>query len=158
MNYNIKQKLKNIMQKKISYYYSYKYFHTPTGNQLNNKLYELHTQNFQCNEKDFLDLFKHNNINFYVLQNLIKDYISYCPKYVQTVKIVHKKELILVITVEGPNVRYEFDLTYLNDDLMKAYDAKYILSVIDVFTWKAIIYKHNSKKSENILIIYLNIV
>jgi len=42
-------------------------------------------------------------------------------------------------------------LTYLNDDLEAAYGVKYILSIIDAFSRKAMIYKLNSKKSEIIL-------
>ena len=42
-------------------------------------------------------------------------------------------------------------MTYLNDDLEAAYGVKYILSIIDAFSRKAMIYKLNSKKSEIIL-------
>ena len=41
-----KTKIKEYNSKTNSYNYSYQYFHVPTINELNNKLYELHTQNF----------------------------------------------------------------------------------------------------------------
>ena len=39
----------------------------------------------------------------------------------------------------------------MNDDLEKAYGVKIILGIIDVFSRKAMIYKHDNKKSEFLL-------
>ena len=66
-------------------------------------------------------------------------------------RTVHRKEPIHSINVNGPNVRYEFDLTFLNEDLANAYDVKILLRIIDVFSRKAMIYKENDKKADNIL-------
>ena len=66
------------------------------------------------------------------------------------------------ITVNGLNQRYEFGLTYLNYDLVEAYDAKYLLGIIDIFSRKAMIYKHKNKDFEpilqNIIELCLNII
>ena len=146
-----KTKIKIFINKSNSYNISYDYLHVPTVKELNNYLYEFHCNNFHCNEKDLIQIFKDNKINFYGLQSLIQEYVYKCPVCTQNTKTVHREEPVKAISVEGPNQRYEFDLTYLNDDLESAYGVKYILSVIDVFSRKAMIYKHNSKTSENIL-------
>ena len=39
----------------------------------------------------------------------------------------------------------------MNNDLAKAYGVKMILSIIDAFSRKAMIYKANYKKSENLI-------
>ena len=69
----------------------------------------------------------------------------------QTIRTVHRSEPVHAISVNGPNVRYEFDLTFLNEDLANAYDLKIILGIIDVFSRKAMIYKEKDKKADNIL-------
>ena len=45
---------------------------------------------------------------------------------VQNMKTVHRNEPVKPINVDGPNKRYEFDLTNLNDDLKEAYSVKYL--------------------------------
>jgi len=55
------------------------------------------------------------------------------------------------ITVDGPDVRYQFDISYLNDDLQKAFGIKYILTIIDVFSRKGMIYGLHNKEAKNIL-------
>ena len=40
-------------------------------------------------------------------------------------------------------------MTYINADLQPAYGIKYILSIIDEFDRKGMIYGHNSKDSDN---------
>ena len=120
----------------------------PTVNELNEKLYEYHALKFHCNYKDVQELFKQNNIGYYGLNSLIEEYISNCPVCVQSSRTIHRIDPVKSINVDGPNVRYEFDLTYLNNDLSKAYGVKMILSIIDVFSRKAMIYGVNNKKSE----------
>ena len=63
----------------------------------------------------------------------------------------HRTDPVKSINVNGPNIRYEFDLSYLNNDLAKAFGVKMILSVIDVFSRKAMIYKANDKKPDNLI-------
>ena len=54
--------------------------------------------------------------------------------------------------MEGPDVRCQFDISYLNDDLQKAFGIKYILSIIDVFSRKGgMIYGLHNKEANNIL-------
>ena len=58
---------------------------------------------------------------------------------VQSSRNIHRRDLVNSINVNGPNIRYEFDLTYLNKDLANVFGVKMILSVLDVFSSKAII-------------------
>ena len=48
---------------------------------------------------------------------------------IQMIKIARRLELCKAINVNGPGQRYEFDLTYLNDDLAEAFDVKYLLGI-----------------------------
>ena len=123
----------------------------PTVSELNEKLYEYHAEHFHCNYKDVQDLFKQNKIGFYGLNSLIEEYVSNCPVCVQSSRTIHRTDQVKSINVNGPNIRYEFDLTYLNNDLAEAFGVKMILSVIDVFSRKAMIYKANDKKSDNLI-------
>jgi len=81
-----------------------------------------------------------HKIGFYGITNLIEDYVSNCPVCVQTTKIIHRTEPVKSLSVNGPNYRYEFDLTFLNNDMATAYNVKIILGIIDVFSRKAMIY------------------
>lgn len=123
----------------------------PTVAELNEKLYEYHAEHFHCNYKDVQDLFKQNNIGYYGLNSLIEEYVSNCPVCVQSSRTVHRTDPVKSININGPNIRYEFDLSYLNNDLAKAFGVKMILSVIDVFSRKAMIYKANDKKPDNLI-------
>lgn len=55
------------------------------------------------------------------------------------------------IEVEGPDSRYAFDITYLNEDMSKAFGIKYILFILDCFSRKANIYGTNTKNAEILL-------
>ena len=66
--------------------------------------------------------------------------MSNCPVCVQSSRTLHRVDPVKAISVDDPNIRYEFDLTYLNEDLSKAYGVKYLLGIIDVFSRKAMIY------------------
>ena len=123
----------------------------PTVKELNLKLYEYHCENFHCNYKDVQKKFIDNNIGFYGLNSLIEEYVSNCPVCVQNSKTVHRMDPVKAINVDGPNQRYEFDLTYLNKDLADAYGVKMLLSIIDAFSRKAMIYKANDKKADNLI-------
>lgn len=52
------------------------------------------------------------------------------------------------IIVNGPDIRYEFDIAYLNEDMQKAFGIKYLLTIIDVFSRKAMIYGTNKKNQK----------
>ena len=117
----------------------------PTISKLNEKLYEYHALNFHCNYKDVQDLFKTNKIGYYGINSLIEEYVNNYPLCVQSSRTIHRTDPVKNINIDGPNIRYEFDLTYLNNDLAKAYEVKMILSIIDVFSRKAMIYKANDK-------------
>jgi len=47
-----------------------------------------------------------------------------------------------------------FDITYLNSDMSESLGIKYILSIMDCFSRKAMIYGTNTKKS-NVLLNYI---
>lgn len=123
----------------------------PTVSELNEKLYEYHAENFPCNYRDVQDLFKKNNIGFYGLNNLIEEYVSNCPVCIQSSRTIHRTNPVKFINVNGPNISYKFDLTYLNNDLASAFGVKIILSVIDVFSRKAMIYRANDKITDNLI-------
>ena len=91
------------------------------------------------------------NIEYYGFNSLFEEYISNCPLCIQSSRTIHRIDPVKSINVDVPNIRYEFDLTYLNNDLSKAYGVKMILSIIDVFSRKAMIYGVNNKKSENLI-------
>ena len=109
----------------------------PTVAELNEKLYVYHAEHFHCNYKDVQDLFKQNNIGYYGLISLIEEYVNNCPVYVQSSRTIHRTDPVKSINVNGPNIRYEFDFTYLNNDLANAFGVKMILSVIDVFSMES---------------------
>ena len=117
----------------------------PTVAELNEKLYEYHAEHFHCNYKDVQDLFKQNNIGYYGLNSLIEEYVNNCPVCFQSSRTIHRTNPVKSINVNGPNIRYEFDLTYLNNDLANAFGVKMILSAIDIFSRKAMIYRANDK-------------
>jgi len=81
-----------------------------------------------------------NRIWFIGLDKILENYVSECPICTQTSKSIHRIDPIKLILVNGPDYRYEFDLTYLNNDIAEAFDTKYILSIIDVFSRKGMIY------------------
>lgn len=62
-----------------------------------------------------------------------------------TQKAIHRIGTVKSINVNGPNDRYELDLTYLNPDFDEAFGVKYLLCIIDYFSPKAMIYKKNYK-------------
>ena len=144
----------------------FEHLRVPTINQLNEKLYEFHALNFSVNESEVINMFLNNKIGFYGLNVIIEEYISNCPACVQSSWTMHRLDLINLIffktylklpltclkkyylksvIVDGPNFRYEFGLTYFNSDLETAYGVKYLLSIIDQFSRKAMMYKEKNK-------------
>ena len=123
----------------------------PTVKELNEKLYEYHADNFHCNYKEVQNKFKQNKIGYYGINSLIEEYISNCTVCVQSSRTIHRKDPVKSIDIEGPNIRYEFDITYFNNDLADAYGVKMILSVIDAFSRKAMIYKIKDKKADSLI-------
>ena len=93
-NYKLlyKTKIKKYNNKTNLYDFSYDYLQLPTVKDLNNYLYEFHCHNFHCNEKDLIQLFKDNKINFYGLQSIVQDYVYNCPICTQTTKTIHREE------------------------------------------------------------------
>lgn len=128
----------------------YSYYKVPTITELNNYLYKFHAENF-INYKDIQKLIKDNKIGFYDLDILIIEYINICPVCVRSAKTLHREEPVKSINIEGWNIRYEFYITYLNDNLSKAFKVKYILGIIDAFSLKGMIYKLNNKTSDEVL-------
>ena len=110
----------------------------------------MHAGQFHCNYQEVQDSFKKNNIGFYV-NEIIEEYITNCPVCAQSCKKIHRLDPIRSIDIIGPNVRYEFDLSYFNQDLAEVFGTKMILSVIDDFSRKAMIYAENNKKAENLI-------
>lgn len=55
--------------------------------------------------------------DFYGSNSIIEDYVSNCPICVQTSRTIHRMEAVKSINMDRLNIRYEFDLTYLNNDL-----------------------------------------
>ena len=87
------------------------------------------------------ELFKTNKIGYYELNSIIEKYVSDYPKYIRSSRTINRIIPIKTINIEGPNLRYEYDLTYLNNHLANFICVKIILSVIYAFSRKAMIYK-----------------
>jgi hypothetical protein len=122
------------MQKLISFFYVDDFYLVPTVKELNKYLYDYHIKNFHCNYKDTMHFFKSNKIRYYGIEQIIIDYIANCPVCVQSSRIIHREEPVKSLSVDGPNIHYEFDLTYLNSDLASAFGVKYLLGIIDVLS------------------------
>ena len=69
----------------------------------------------------------------------------------QTSKTQLRLEPVKSFNINRPNYRYECDIIYLNNDLHEAYGVKMLLSIIDVLSRMAMIYKLNDKKSDSII-------
>ena len=123
----------------------------PKLTELNNLLYDLYANQFHCNYSIVQNNLKEKGIGYYGLNSLIEEYVGNCPVCVQTSRTQHRLDPVKSININGPNYRYEFDITYLNNDLQEAYRVKMLLSIIDAFSRKAMIYKLNDKKSETII-------
>ena len=74
-----------------------------------------------------------------------------CPVYIHVSKSDHRLVPIKPILVESLDYAFQFDLTYLNKDLSPNFGYLYILSIMDVFSRKNMIYRLNTKQSEPIL-------
>ena len=106
-----------------------KYLIVPKVKELNEYLYKFHTENFHCNEKDLVEIFKEKGIGYYGLTKVIQEYISQCPACVMTIKNIKRIDPVKAISINGPNFRYEYGITYLNEDLAEAYGVECILSI-----------------------------
>ena len=120
-------------------------FFVPTCEQLNQLLYKYHTSSCDANYKILKAIFYKNKIGYLGLDALLQDYIKNFPICVQKGKSEHRLDPIHPIAVPGPDIRNQFDISYLNEDMQKAFGVKYILSVIDVFSRKAMIYPLKKK-------------
>lgn len=85
------------------------------------------------------------------MDSLIQEYIKNCPICVQTGRSEHRLDPILPICVDGPDNRYQFDVSYLNNDMQIAFGVKYIFNIMDIFSRKAMIYPLKNKEAKNIL-------
>lgn len=72
-------------------------------------------------------------------------------KHIQTYKTKERYDPIKCINILGPQVRYEFDISYFNKDLSSAFWVNMIVSIIDAFSRKAMIYGLDNKKSSNFI-------
>ena len=122
-------------------------FLVPTVEMLNDLLYQYHTLTSHANYKILKEMFYKNKIGFLGLDTILQDYIKNCPVCAQVGRTVHRLDPIHPIIVPGPDIRYQFDITYLNSDLQKAFGIKYILSIMDTFSRKAMIYGLNNKSA-----------
>ena len=71
--------------------------------------------------KDVKDSFKNNKIGFYGINEIIEEYIPNCPVCAQNCKTIHRLYPIISIDIMCSKVRYEFDLSYFNEDLVEAF-------------------------------------
>lgn len=123
----------------------------PTINGLNELLYKYHVNTCHSNYKEIRELFTKNNIGYKEIDKLLEEYVSHCPVCCQTTRTLHRTDPIKSINVNGPDYRYVFDITYLKQDMSKCFGIKYLLSILDAFSWKTMIYETNSKKSDILL-------
>ena len=85
------------------------------------------------------------------MDSLLLDYVKHCPICLQTSKTIHRLDPINPIIVEGPYYRYEFYISYLNQDLSSNFGTKYLFNIIDPFSRKDMVYSINTKKDDVIL-------
>ena len=85
------------------------------------------------------------------MDSILQDYVNNCPVYIHVSKSDHRLVPIKPILVEGLDYAFQFDLTYLNKDLSRNFGYLNILSIMDVFSRKNMIYRLNTKQSEPIL-------
>lgn len=120
----------------------------PTVKEMNELLYEFHVNQFNCNYRVVQNSFKKAKIDFYGINEIIEEYVSNCQICAQSSKTLNRQDPIKSIDILGLNMRYEFDLTYLNNDLAEVFGIKMLLSIIDAFSRKAMIYPENEKNEK----------
>ena len=92
-------------------------FKVPTLKVLNNLLYVYHTKTCHANYKELKNYFYADKICFKGLDYLVQEYINNCPVCVQTSLTIYRLNPIHPIIVNGPDIRYEFNITYINEDM-----------------------------------------
>lgn len=85
------------------------------------------------------------------LESLLEEYVNNCPVCAQNSRIKRREDPVLSIEFNGPDYAYTFDITYLKSDTAESFEIKYILSIMDCFSRKAMIYGTNTKKSNVLL-------
>ena len=126
-------------------------FYVPTVAELNSLLYKYHVKNCHSNYKELKEEFYKNKIGFIGIDLLLQEYVTNCPVCCQNSHNSKRNDPVKSINIDGPDYRYVFDITYLNDDMAKSFGIKYLLSILDAFSRKGMIYGTNSKKSDNLL-------
>ena len=106
------------------------------------------------NYKDLKNLFYEKKIGYLGFDSILQQYVNQCSVCIQTSRTIHRLDPIIPINVEGPDFRYMFDINYLNADQAECFGIKYILSILDVFSRKGMIYGINTKRA-NILLNYI---
>ena len=126
-------------------------FLVPTVQELNNLLYKYHTQTSHGIYKELKSKFYENKIGFKGFDIILEKYVNNCQVYIQTSRAIHRQNPIISINTDGPDYKYVFDITYLNADMEEAFGVKYLMSIIDAFSRKSMIYGTNTKKAEVLL-------
>ena len=129
----------------------YEWYLLPTIKELNDYLYKFHSDIFHSNYKELKLCFLKNKIWFLGLDKILEEYISNCAVCSQSSRTLLRLDPVKPIIVEGQDYRTKFDITYLNKDMDESFNVKYLLSIIDVFSRKTMIYGLNNKKSDIIL-------
>ena len=128
-------------------------FYIPTVEGLNNLLYEYHSKSCHSNYKDLKALFYQNKIGYIGMDLVLEEYVNNCPVCVQTSKTDHRLDPVISIYVDGPDTRYVFDITYLNEDMAICFRTKYLLCIIDTFSRKSMVNGTNDKEVNTLLIL-----
>ena len=74
--------------------------------------------------------------------------MNWCPICVRIAKTIHREETIISTVISRPDFRLKFYITYINEDLEAVFWTKYVLSLIDIFNRKGIIYCGIDKTAE----------
>lgn len=122
-----------------------------TVEEINNMLYEYHTDTCHGNYKKLKKKFNENKIGYIGIDNIIQDYVSNCPVCIQISRSILRENPIKSLNADGPDNIYEFDITYLNANMAESFGIKYILGLLDYFSSKAMIYGLKSKNADEIL-------
>ena len=126
-------------------------YYVPTVEELNILLYKFHTKTIHSNYKEMIRQFNNEKIGFPGLEILLEEYVNNCQVCTQNSRVKRREDPIKSIEFNGPDYAYTFDITYLNSDMAESFGIKYILSIMDCFSRKAMIYGTNSKSADELL-------
>lgn len=127
-------------------------FIIPTLIELNQKLWDFHILNNHASYNFLKENIDEIGYLWNDYTNDIKDYCNKCPICIQKSKYKKIDKKVTPIIVNGPNFRYQMDLTELDQKIQNELDTNILLSIIDQFSRLAYVYPLKTKNVDQILI------